>query len=405
METNSINSEIANKIPVNFIFLPHCKEEEQRNMANLWGKFNADTLVRNMGSIETIDVSDKNEQQQIWWNSVKTNLNNQFDRFKDHLDEFQNARSVEDTLGIIKPNEEIEYPDLVRQIKENYDQAKGNLILLSDSHISTASAIEALNQQGIGLIVFDRHVDIYKTYLELLNEMDNGEKTRLGKRNFITYLLDNHKLEAVAVIGVPQAHAQEIKDGGNNTKNPNDATPQEYDRLKDRLFIADEGNYIDKNGYANYVNFLGEVQRQIEFFKAKGVKNIIFSIDTDVLQADQYPYTTMEYNPLYLLLYLGSLDLKSLLDEGQGGQVFDMFAKVTSSLSSDLKLKGISGTGLPIGLIGQAIKTLGKNNIPIGVDIPSGGKFYGDIVELSAKDYGGVTAKAVKGLAQIMVRT
>ncbi len=403
METNSINPEIANKTPVNFIFLPHCKEEEQRNMANLWGKFNADTLVRNMRSIEAIDVSDKNEQQQIWWNSVKTNLNNQFDRFKDHLDEFQNARSVEDTLGIIKPKEEIEYPDLVRQIKESYDQAKGNLILLSDSHISTASAIEALNQQGIGLIVFDRHVDIYKTYLELLNEMDNGEKTPIGKRNFISHLLDSLKLGAASVIGVPSAHAQEIR--GEVPPQPNDATPKEFARLKDKLSIADEGNYIDENGYIVQAKFIEEVQRQIEFFKAKGVKNIIFSIDTDVLQADQYPYTTMEYNPLYLLLCLGSLDLKSLLDEGQGGQVFDMFAKVTSSLSSDLKLKGISGTGLPIGLIGQAIKALGKNNIPIGVDIPSGGKFNGDIVELSAKDYGGVTAKAIKGLAQIMVRT
>ncbi len=455
--------------PVTVNILPHIREEERPGLASLWPQFQSRRLPRNIAILKQVASEASNVlASQTFDDNSKTSAalvkfinrvafhQNLYENYKNRLPNFPKARlgleSLEDILvtsgkhGIGKTirrcvhgldflhrrPKNVDLKDMIKYIKKLMIRSKGDVFIASDSHITMYHQIQALHELGyrdMGLMIFDRHYDFYRTLAD--TKQINPKKIGLGKANFLYHLLRGGVLNATAIIGVPQTNRDDMVLGQNGYgRGEFLPTHTFYNQHTDRIDIADPRKYTRYANNSKTVDtstFVQEVDRQLEFLRQTGVKHVLLSFDVDVLQTRKMGYTAMEYNPLAHLLPIASQDLRKirrLTGKNQGNELDILLAKIYTlskvlyvpGYSSDFAIKRLgkdgkaniehvnlrsaTNEGIPltamlhtVHFIRQRCQELGME---FGVSLRRGGRYIGDITELSVQDYRGRTSKAGK---------
>lgn len=425
---------------LNLFFLPNCEEHEGGFLREAIPHFSFSRFERNLGILQEIDPDDiespywrrlflaNRQQLQEKYNTQKTTL-----KKLDH-----ECTPILDTLArefpslTISHQREISISELESIAKEQLIASTQNIIFLSNSHLSTYAELKTAQAVGhkddkVGLIVFDQHTDFY-TYLRT-NDI-NRDSQRPQKRDFLKFLLDDNCIHGFSIIGSPPEQMESITEKINDTEGTN----VYYRQHTNSISIADERQFRNEKGKIDRQAFIEEVKKQIDFLRQAGVTRIVVSVDFDVLRSDAMWYTSMEYNSLSTVFNLGIQDLSQSVDLGLLTEILDSkglsatkenIRKVTAQMRAGsirgtlLPIKeteyifGIdrpkvasASSGLPLGLVGDALEVVGdykkRGLINVGINLPNGGLFIGDITELSAPDFQGRSSKAVIALSKKM---
>lgn len=422
---------LSNKEP-DVIFFPTIKERSPNVsfVNSAWSYFNPERFRYNLEAIESIingiNVDSLSDERKKEFEKARDALL-YAKAYENRVGDFQNARQITDTLSermpqIVKPEiGEVTLSDIEQYAKDRLQTSTKNVVFLSNSHVSTEAEISALKEINpntkIGLVVLDRHVDCY-------GGIPDGGLLK-AKSNFVSFLLQDGKIEGVAFVGFPSEDRAKMLEGGSSGNNLSEV----FKAFPDKITIANEDNYlIEQEGKKaiDYEKYVTEIMKQAELLKRVGVTNIVFSIDPDVLRLEEYGYTSMDYNFISPVLSLGIQDFssveevvrKELVTEGieQTPQIVAdrLNEKILRSIYNPAykveeargnvrgNPKHVVGFGLPLKAVGVAIDTVKAKSkeigMEIGVKLPMGGRYLGDITELSGPDYKGRTARAVEGV-------
>lgn len=434
MEESVSSSEIDKSRP-KIIFLPDCKDSEDSPVKDAALFFNYQRFMTNLGLLEDSVCSELSlppGQQKDFYLRLAQNLQpllRQLRAKHERYQDFAEISSIRETLSQRLPGlarkdspEKISYSEAEKVIKSIFRKSSQPTIVLSNSHGTSYSEIKAAKDlcptATIGLVIFDHHLDFF------CKESCWGglEKSALAKRNVIAHLLDTGLVRAVSIAGVPSEARNSLLGEGKPMR--------EYlDYHQDQISIVKEEDYLEQSKNEvqfNKEKYLEQILRQFDFLKTTRVKNILFLIDVDVLRSGLVGYTTAEYSPTALAIALSFFDFSDLktvaishLEEKERTPEIierQMKREIISSVTDPtftafplpdnlvLKItrptKIISGYGLPLSAIGRAIEVIKREaanaGMQMGVNLPAGGVFLGDVTELSGPDYNDNTAKAVK---------
>ncbi len=407
-------------------YLPHCVEAEQPYIDYSWDGFSADKLDEAIWAIRGVDVKNLDEKGRNFFINIRDYLIVAHNWYRTRLNRKDEFAQIEDSLrrrfqDIEDSDSFLEVDELSEKVKGIMQNSQGDLVLLGPSHVTTyceIKALERLSSGRIGLIVFDRHADFYLQYAEMLSWEDGGLKD-IGKRNFLRHLLEGNLISAVSLFGIPEETRSDVCfNTWDITNRDLGATTEVYNRFRKRISIVAESLW-NKKGRAKLERLECLVRNELDFLKKAGVTNILFSVDVDLLMQAELGYTAMDYNGMAHLVYLGT-DEQQVVEIRELGKSVDSNNKqkvdreIASIVCGErfwkddinlLKPNGVMGRGMKLGEIGRVIDWSKKNardlGIEIGVELP-GGRFYGDVVELSGYDYRGRTAKAARMIADRM---
>lgn len=435
----SLGSPEIDKSRPKIILLPDCKDSEDSPVKDASPFFDYQRFMINLGLLENAvnaELTLPPDQQKNFYLRLAQNLRPllgqlrvNHERFKD----FSAIPSIRDTLsqrlpGLVRRNtqEKISYPETEKIVKAIFRKSNQPIVFLSNSHGTSHPEIKAAKDlcpaAAIGIVIFDHHLDFY------CKESHWGglEDSLLAKRNVILHLLDDGLVQAVSIAGVPSEARISLlgEDEPMERYFKTHSTRISIIKEEEYLQTSEEKLHFDKN------LFMEQALQQVEFFKRAGVKNILFSVDIDVLRSGLIGYTAAEYSPTALAIALSVFnfsDLEAVAISHLGEKERkpekirrqmkrEIISTITNptftafSLPDDLALtfkeptRLPSGYGLSLSSINGAIEAIkagaAKAGIQIGINLPAGGVFLGDITELSGPDYNGNTAKAVKILVE-----
>lgn len=275
--------------------------------------------------------------------------------------------------------------DIQELLRNHFETTPSDAISLAESHLATLYSIEAAQEAALemkpntAVMVFDNHEDIYKG-----DEPWKGNIFRLlAERKSIAGAAFFRNFEEPGAIYVDQQ-------------------------------ISKPENKLEPN-LSNKEKVQAIVTEAVESFVQRDITNILISIDIDVLRAKTMGYTAMEYNPSNILGFLSSVDLSELdlpddpkeMTEYYMMKLRDRLLFPDHRTSRTSPLNNGSDTFDPSGIrlseLGIALETIfdacQKRGINIGIDLKGGGRYIGDIVELSGFDYGERTTRAVSALS------
>lgn len=286
---------------------------------------------------------------------------------------------------------------------------------MSDSHATLYSQIEALHGMGhkdIGLIIFDKHTDYYLTNGSINKMQKRGDSTTVGgslpltKATFLGPLVDSGHVKGVGIIGVPDPNGI-----GRGSYAPTaEFQKQHADKIRvTALAPYARSHWVEKSLLPSLI------ADEVQFLRQAGVKHIALSLDIDVLRSSFFGYTSMEYSPLGHLVPLAMMDLKNLKPVSEVGikpfmeslrSVLDIIgdSKKVRHLLPDtispedikhmehMQRTAVPEAGMPFSFIARSIKLLKAvceefGDIEFGVTLEHGNKYFGDITELSGRDY------------------
>jgi len=284
-------------------------------------------------------------------------------------------------------------PTEICQLIEIYFQRSDTSIFISDSHAQTEFALEAakkneaVTDSKTAILVFDNHPDI----------ANDGD---LWKGNVFLRAVQSGNAAKVTFIGAMQSDS--LIEQANQATTGKDLTNH---------FNQISIESITENGKTDTQKLQEALTRGVQELSDSGIQNIVFSIDIDILRSKKMGYSAMEYNPLTVLGYVGSLDLNiEKMDEAQKQTLAKCLLETPidekgrlNPLTQLVATKSYNPVGLSLSDIGKSLDTIIKaakeGGIEIGINLESGGRFIGDIVELSGPDISGKTTKAALALA------
>lgn len=248
------------------------------------------------------------------------------------VDKIANAQSsfstFEKAAGLM-PQERVELEEIKSTIKKGLMRLSGKGCIMSPSHMTDQHLIEALQEEGVnlakvGVIIIDQHIDAG------LNG-GVGENPQLDKSNFIEHMFRSG-IGAVSIMGIDEGDLPRIISGENSdAKFIQSADPvaltDSYVELQSGLkklqtFYKDNQHRVHFGsgvlGESRKMNkskkVIDSINRQIKFFKEKGVENILISFDLDSLNLLQEEITATPYNPFTVLVQLGLQDFIQILE-------------------------------------------------------------------------------------------
>lgn len=322
--------------------------------------------------------------------------------YRTRLGDYSGAKPANDFLenSKIKTLGEVVVADPAKifQLIEARFKNNSDTIFISDSHAQTEYVLESAkrNEDAQGsrtaVIVFDNHPDI-------------TNEGNLWKGNIFLRAVQSGNATQVIFVGAMQS----------------DALIEEANRITADQYSSNHFNQISiesitNDGKTNIQKMQESLSKAVQKLSDAGIQNIVFSIDIDVLRSEKMGYSAMEYNPLTVLRYVGALNLN--IEEADGTQTQALAKRLLETPIDDkgrlnplkqlISTNSYNAIGLSLSDVGKAldviINTARKHGIAIGVKLNSGGRFIGDIVELSGPDINGRTTKATLALADKLGR-
>lgn len=233
--------------------------------------------------------------------------------------------------------------ELGNEIDARLEWITGNSCLMSPSHVSDFHLIDSLRKRGVnlsevGIIVIDQHIDANP-------QLSKNGIFKLDKSNLLLPVLESG-VGAISIMGIHERHVQRILDGKPLVFNPDDTRlpksvkegrdalnelQEFYRRYKDRVMLA-TGILGGERRMTHERKVLDSLRRQILFFKEKGVKQVLLSIDLDSLDLVREMITATPYSPFTSILLLGMQDFTQVLPNSK-------VSEISSSLKKLKKLK------------------------------------------------------------------
>lgn len=337
-----------------------------------------------------------------------------YDSLQDEIDS-KNRRWFSQKIETTRRNGRVSLDEMRNYAREQLENAQGDVLFVSDSHLTLHSQIEALYGMGyrdMGAVIFDRHHDYYLQKGDVAKLQRRGDSDTAGgnlhisKASFLAPLLDSGHLKALSIIGILS---------GQTTGSENFApTVDFYNKHADKIHIGDFTKYTESH-WKDKSMLPPLVKEQIRFLRESGVKHIILSFDIDVLRTSHMGYTAMEYSPLGHLAPLALMELQKLQDKPERNiqdflqnmqEILDIednpqkvrHLLVSTATKDDiedmdtLQKRGVYEVGTPFSVIARSINHIKRlckeyGDIEFGVTLENGHKYFGDITELSGRDY------------------
>lgn len=335
---------------------------------------------------------------------------------------------------------------LEASLRQLFDQKDSQVVLLTPSHATLYPEVRAAIEgrqgfEGLGIMVFDEHVDIYQTSSDTYNQW-------VRKSNVLDHLLAEGLVNYVSVVGISPWTEDIMKgsvpdfswDALLGIGKQRTRTESVYKDNHKRLGLISCPTVGDLHGNrSGKTEYEPRVRAEVRKMKKRGVTRLVFSCDVDVLDASE-GYLAFEYNPFAVALSLGMKNLErfwgeplvmarsneltskdrclradyvaQLLMEALFGDtdIIDQSAREMTA-KSIIKAKYPGGLKLAelIQIIRCARDEARKIGLQIGMELPSEGRWLGDITELSGdtdivdENGSGRMAVAVKQIAEAMV--
>lgn len=428
--------------------LPRRIDELNPAVTTYWNRFSPERVERNLQiangllrearqALHNPHLYLKDEQRSLLLNFTFEVMNQtlRHHHYVPYIPGFKDAPDAMQSLKENVPSFEQSVPDidgsteLTAYAQHVLSETTSNLIFVSDSHSSLFEQLEAIHDVGIqnvGVIVFDRHADINSN--ELTQEQARQDPRYHGKANVLHAALEHNYLKAVSIIGVPHTMRSKIINGDYDEHDKFKPTHEVYNAYSNQISMANETAYSERKAEEQFFDmkkFREEVAKQVRFLQQAGVQHIVLSFDVDCLQTGKNGYTVMEYSPFSSELFFSFLDLEKLNQKfGDSSEHISVLLEKAAALYSTLtnptstkelfvdglsprekvdiaSLPSRSSTfyGLPFELILQAVDEVkeqcNQQGINFGVKLPTGGKYLGDVTEISAPDAGNRVAEVV----------
>jgi len=323
---------------------------------------------------------------------------------ENRLPEYINAQLVENLIrkeiptmkqiGIYR-NGSTRDEEIKNALSTDFRRNKGNKVCISRSHGATWFELKAVHEakenkrDQIAVIVFDNHVDMYRSFLDPI----------VHKGNIFRSLGDNGMIERATFIGGIDQEVMITKE--------NDVAKKRGKTVRYKQIGI---NNLKPNEVTKREVLLRRLEETIEGYKKNGVTSVVFSIDMDVLNAKKMGYTGFEYNPMEMLRYISSLHLPLERDSSEltQSEIDHITREVVSQMWFKEDLRSFDPKGLALGDIGVSLDAISENckkyGLNFGVKLAAGGTYFGDVVEMGGPDYKGRTATASVALLKRIER-
>lgn len=384
---------------IQVIALPSIKDEA--NTDKLFLPENQQTISQTEANTALISKYAQNSDNAELMELADT-LEKLFNTYRARLGAYSRAKLATDYLegSEVKTLGEVAAanPAEISQLIEAHFNNNSDTIFISDSHALTEFALEAAKKNEAvtdsknAILVFDNHPDI----------ANDGD---LWKGNVFLRAVQSGNATNVTFIGAMQSDS--LIEQANQATTGKDLTNH---------FNQISIESITKNGKTDTQKLQEALTKGVQELSDSGIQNIVFSIDIDVLRSEKIGYSAMEYNPLTVLGYVGSLDLNiEKMDKAQKQTLAKRLLETPidergrlNPLRQLISTNSYNAIGLSLSDVTKAldviINTARKHGIAIGIKLNSGGRFIGDIVELSGPDINGRTTKATLALANILAK-
>jgi len=321
-----------------------------------------------------------------------------YDEYERRLAGIQNARQTgelvdEKIAKQTKLSEQEVAPadEIYEKLLHHFETSPTEMITLAESHMSSYDSISAAQEAAefrepqTAVIVFDNH-------------QDTLGRDRPWKGNIFRLLREKGQIAGAIFFG-----------------NFQDTVTLYYSKSEESYIVPEVSSPNTKG--KERVKII--VRQALEEFAKRGITNMVISIDIDVLRAREIGYTATEYNPRTILGYLSSIDLSEVglnkKPEGLTTEEVTQLIKYVFNFSNRKRLlnplialdhnqNSMDPIGARLSEIGTALETIysecSRMGIEIGIKLKGGGRYIGDIVELSGYDYKGHTTRAVSALAK-----
>jgi hypothetical protein len=422
MLSSHVEREHFNTADLQYVFLPPICEVEASDERAVLRYAKTALIKKNFNMMVHMDFSVLNEKEGKEWTNLMYFIHNQYSQFGFTLDHLKASKHVHDTLRDELRESHFAVFRQIPRIMENVEQrvteifegVKGNFLFFSGTHASLYAEVKAAkkvnNAQNIGLVLLDRHTDIFDSATGRAQRSQLSDEYAVGKENVVHMLLQENLVTAVSCIGVSAIERLFITQGY-----PEDddlvATHERYLLHKDRLFITDEAIYMHDHMMQTEI-YKQQIIEHVEAFKRMGIERVIFSIDADVFK---FPYTAVDYSNVGFLLNLAIQDFSIIEKQAKSAvskkdiprYIYEQMLRAAQAPYYPIRsvkhmckstVKAVNGYGLRLADVDSAIRAFGSV-FPVGVPLPLGGVFAGDMTELVGYDLGGHTAKTAKILA------
>jgi len=337
------------------------------------------------------------------FSDILQTLREQFEAYKKRISKYKDAPDTSATIPArmekikkIGEGDEDNEKAISGALKDDFETNPGNKICLADSHVLTiynlTEAFKARTDKDakVAVMVFDNHIDIY-------DHADDDWKGNVFQKLFETKVIDR----ATFI-------------GGNSEPGLIDRQNEKLAGPDKKAFDQISADDIRTNGKIDRPGLVQSVKDTIEEYKKEGITSLVFSVDVDVLRVKEMGYTAMEYTPMNFIGYVGSLDLPM-------DKKFDDLTRVEQAeIKAWMEIGRPSRSGptryspggdpaeifdpqgMKLGDIGVALDTMAatckKTGIDLGIQLTGGGKYLGDVVELTGPDIGERTTRATSAL-------